>query len=291
MNAMEAQPMPDEPMDGALAESMPVPEGQVEGMSTEDAPMSEVTGDAVAESEPMDGTPLESATTEDDPMPEVPAEDAMAESMATEDEPVPEESAEDVATQDEPEPDAVAMSDQGLEWYAVHAYSNYEDKVRTQLQERIERFGKQAEFGRIEVPTETSLELRDGQQKLVRRKTFPGYVLVQMKWSNENWFLVRDTPKVLGFIGADKQNQEPPPPIPDSQVEAILARAEEGQAAPRIKVMFEPGQIVRVIDGPFNDFNGVVEEANHEKGRLRVAIQIFGRSTPVDLAFDQVTKD
>ena len=179
-------------------------------------------------------------------------------------------------------------SGQDLNWYAVHAYSNYEDKVRTQLEERIERFGKQAEFGRIEVPTEASLELRDGQQKLVRRKTFPGYVLVQMKWSNENWHLVRSTPRVLGFIGGEKTEPEP---IPDSQVEAILARAEEGQATPRIKVMYEPGQIVRVIDGPFNDFNGVVEEANHEKGRLRVAIQIFGRSTPVELTFEQVTKD
>ena len=179
-------------------------------------------------------------------------------------------------------------SDQGLQWYAVHAYSNYEEQVRVQLEERIERFGKQDEFGRIEVPSETSIELRDGKQKMIRRKTFPGYVLVQMKWSEENWHLVRDTPKVLGFIGGARHHPEP---IPDSQVESILERAEEGQTAPRIKVMYEPGQVVRVIDGPFNDFNGVVEEANHEKSRLRVAIQIFGRSTPVELNFDQVTKD
>ena len=178
--------------------------------------------------------------------------------------------------------------DQELQWYAVHAYSNYEERVRVQLQERIERLGKESEFGRIEVPSEASIELRDGKQKVIRRKTFPGYVLVQMKWSEENWHLVRNTPKVLGFIGGARHHPEP---IPDVQVESILARAEEGQTAPRIKVMYEPGQVVRVIDGPFNDFNGVVEEANHEKGRLRVAIQIFGRSTPVELNFDQVTKD
>ena len=179
-------------------------------------------------------------------------------------------------------------SGQDLRWYAVHAYSNYEERVRVQLQERIDRLGKQAEFGRIEVPSEASIELRDGKQKVIRRKTFPGYVLVQMRWSEENWHLVRNTPKVLGFIGGARHEPEP---IPDVQVESILARAEEGQAAPRIKVMYEPGQVIRVIDGPFNDFNGVVEEANHEKGRLRVAIQIFGRSTPVELRFDQVTKD
>ena len=185
--------------------------------------------------------------------------------------------------------DATAVeSDQGPQWYAVHVYSNYEEQVRTHLQERIDRFGKQAEFGRIEVPSEANVELRDGKQKVIRRKTFPGYVLVQMKWSEENWHLVRRTPKVLGFIGGAPHRPEP---IPDGQVEAILVRAEEGEAAPRIKVMYEPGQVIRVIDGPFNDFNGVVEEANHDKGRLRVAIQIFGRSTPVDLSFDQVTKD
>ncbi len=178
--------------------------------------------------------------------------------------------------------------DQGLQWYAVHVYSNYEDQVRTRLSEHIEREGKQAEFGRIEVPSETNIELREGKQKTIRRKTFPGYVLVQMKWSEENWHLVRNTPKVLGFIGGAKQHPEA---IPDEQVEAILTRAEEGEVAPRIKTLYEPGQMVRVIDGPFNDFSGVVEEANHSKGRLRVAIQIFGRSTPVELNFDQVAKD
>jgi len=178
--------------------------------------------------------------------------------------------------------------EQGFRWYAIHAYSNCEDQVRRRLEERIERLGKSADFGSIEVPSEVTIELRDGQQKEVRRKTFPGYVLVQMKWSSENWHLVRNTPKVLGFIGGDK---EKPEPIPDEQVEAILNQPEEGQAQPRVKPIYEPGKLVRVIDGPFNDFSGVVEEANHEKGRLRVAIQIFGRSTPLDFNFDQVTKD
>ncbi len=176
----------------------------------------------------------------------------------------------------------------GLQWYAVHVYSNYEDQVRLQLQEHISREGKEGEFGRIEVPSETMVELRDGQQKTIRRKTFPGYVLLQMKWSEENWHLVKGTPKVLGFIGGARQHPEP---IPDDQIEALLARSEAGQAPPRVKALYEPGQAVRVIDGPFNDFSGVVEEANQAKGRLRVAIQIFGRSTPVELNFDQVTKD
>ncbi len=175
-----------------------------------------------------------------------------------------------------------------LQWYAVHAYSNCEAQVQRNLLERIERYGKAAEFGSVEVPSEMTIELRGGEQKEVRRKTFPGYVLVQMKWSEENWHLVRGTPKVLGFIGGEKNKPEA---IPDQQIEAILHQAEEGQTQPRVKTIYEPGQIVRVIEGPFNDFSGVVEEANHDKGRLRVAIQIFGRSTPVDLNFDQVTKD
>ena len=175
-----------------------------------------------------------------------------------------------------------------LQWYAVHAYSNYEDKVKEQLREHIDLNGKQDEFGRIEVLTETVVELRDGKQKKISRKAFPGYVFVQMKWSEENWHLVRSTPKVLGFIGGD---QHRPEPIPEEQVEAILAREEEGRAAPRVKIVYEPGQVIRVIDGPFKDFSGVVEEANHEKGRMRVAIQIFGRSTPVELNFEQVAKD
>ena len=186
--------------------------------------------------------------------------------------------------------DQVTLAEAGdnLQWYAVHAYSNCEAQVHRHLLERIERFGKVAEFGAIEVPMETTIELRGGEQKKVSRKTFPGYVFVQMKWSEENWHLVRGTPKVLGFIGGEKNKPEA---IPDDQIEAILTQTEEGQAQPRVKTIYEPGQMVRVIDGPFNDFSGVVEEANHEKGRLRVAIQIFGRSTPVDLNFDQVTKD
>ena len=183
---------------------------------------------------------------------------------------------------------AKAETESALQWYAVHAYSNYEEKVKGQLEERIKRFGKEDDFGRIEVPSEATVELRDGQQKVIRRKTFPGYVLIQMKWSEENWHLVQGTPKVTGFIGGDRHHPEA---IPDEQVEAVLSRTEEGTAAPRVTIMYEPGQVVRVIDGPFNDFNGVIEEANHEKGRLRVAIQIFGRSTPVELNFDQVAKD
>lgn len=175
-----------------------------------------------------------------------------------------------------------------LQWYAVHAYSNYEEKVKERLREHIRLKKKESEFGRIEVLTETVVELREGKQKKVSRKAFPGYVFVQMKWSEENWHLVRSTPKVLGFIGGD---QHRPEPIPEEQVQAILAREEEDKSSPRVKVVYEPGQVIRVIDGPFKDFSGVVEEANHEKGRMRVAIQIFGRATPVELNFKQVAKD
>jgi transcriptional antiterminator NusG len=174
-----------------------------------------------------------------------------------------------------------------LRWYVVHAYSGYENQVRRSLQDRIERSGLQDRFGQILVPTEEVVEIREGQKRRSERKFFPGYVLVQMTLDDETWHLVKEVPRVMGFVGGTSDR---PAPISDREAEAILQRVQEGVEKPRPKVLFEPGEVVRVIDGPFNDFSGVVEEVNYEKNRLRVAVLIFGRPTPVELEFSQVEK-
>lgn len=172
-------------------------------------------------------------------------------------------------------------------WYVVHAYSGFENQVKRSLAERITRFGAEEKFGEILVPTEEVVEMREGQKRRSERKFFPGYVLVQMVMDDETWHLVKDTSKVMGFIGG---TSDKPAPITEKEANAILDRVQEGVEKPRPKVLFEPGEVVRVVDGPFNDFNGVVEEVNYEKNRLRVAVLIFGRSTPVELEFGQVEK-
>jgi transcriptional antiterminator NusG len=172
-------------------------------------------------------------------------------------------------------------------WYVVHAYSGFESTVKRSLLERIERAGMQDLFGEILVPTEEVVEMRGGSQRRSERKFFPGYVLVQMDMTDEAWHLVKDVPKVMGFIGGTGDR---PAPITDKEADAILQRMQEGVEKPRPKVLFEPGEVVRVIDGPFNDFNGVVEEVDYDKSRLKVSVLIFGRSTPVDLEFGQVEK-
>jgi transcriptional antiterminator NusG len=174
-----------------------------------------------------------------------------------------------------------------LRWYVVHAYSGFENQVKRYLHERIERLQMQDKFGEILVPMEEVVEMREGQKKRSERKFFPGYVLVQMEMDDDSWHLVKDVPKVLGFIGG---TTDKPAPIPDREADAILQRIQEGVDKPRPKVLFEPGEVVRVTDGPFNDFNGIVEEVNYEKSRMLVAVQIFGRSTPVELEFGQVEK-
>jgi transcriptional antiterminator NusG len=173
-------------------------------------------------------------------------------------------------------------------WYVVHAYSGFEQQVRRLLKERIERSGLQEFFGDVLVPTEEVVEMRDGQRRKSDRKFFPGYVLVNMEMNDDSWHLVKSVPKVMGFIGG---SSDKPAPITDSEADAILQRVQEGTERPRPKVLFEPGEVVRVIDGPFNDFNGVVEEVDYDKSRLKVAVLIFGRSTPVELEFGQVEKD
>jgi transcriptional antiterminator NusG len=174
-----------------------------------------------------------------------------------------------------------------LRWYVVHAYSNYENQVKRSLEERIRRSGLESYFGKILVPTEEVVEMRMGQQRKSERKFFPGYVLVQMELNDETWHLVKDVPRVLGFIGG---TSDKPAPISDKEAEAILSRVEEGAAKPKPKVLFEVGEVVRVIEGPFKDFNGVVEDVSYEKSKLRVSVLIFGRSTPVELDFGQVDK-
>lgn len=174
-----------------------------------------------------------------------------------------------------------------LRWYVIHAYSNFENKVKRSLEERVKRDGLEHKFGKIIVPTEEVVEMREGQKRKSERKFFPGYVLVQMEMDDETWHMVKEVPKVLGFIGG---TSDKPAPITDAEANAILHRVEEGVDKPRPKVLFEPGEVVRVTDGPFNDFNGVVEQVNYEKNKLRVAVQILGRSTPVELEFSQVEK-
>lgn len=175
-----------------------------------------------------------------------------------------------------------------LHWYVVHAYSGYETHVMRSLQERVKRSGLQDKFGQILVPTEEVVEMRDGQKRKSERKFFPGYVLVQMEMDDDTWHLVKECPRVLGFIGGTTAQ---PAPITDAEADQILQRVEDSSDKPKPKVLFEPGEVVRVNDGPFTDFNGVVEEVNYEKNRLRVAVLIFGRSTPVELEFSQVEKE
>ena len=172
-------------------------------------------------------------------------------------------------------------------WYVIHAYSGFEGQVKRSLEERIRRADLQDSFGEILVPTEEVVEMRNGQQRKSERKFFPGYVLVHMEMTDETWHLVKSVPKVMGFIGGTGDR---PAPIPDKQADAILRRMEEGVEKPRPKVLYEPGEAVRVVDGPFTDFNAVVEDVDYDKSRVKVSVLIFGRSTPVDLEFSQIEK-
>ncbi|MFU8878231.1 MAG: transcription termination/antitermination protein NusG [Wenzhouxiangellaceae bacterium] len=172
-------------------------------------------------------------------------------------------------------------------WYVVHAYSGFEKQVQRSLKDRIERSGMQDMFGEVLVPTEEVVEMKKGVKRRSERKFFPGYVLVEMEMNEDTWHLVKDVPKVMGFIGG---KQDKPAAISQREADMILNRVAEGVDKPRPKVLFEPGEVVRVTEGPFNDFNGTVEEINYEKSRLRVAVSIFGRSTPVELDFQQVEK-
>jgi len=173
-----------------------------------------------------------------------------------------------------------------LRWYVVQAFSGYEGRVQKTLLEHIEIHNLQEKFGEILVPTEEVVEMRAGQKRKSSRKFFPGYVLVQMEMDEESWHLVKSVPRVLGFIGGTSDR---PAPITQKEADRILQRLVDTDK-PKPKTLFEPGEVIRVIDGPFADFNGVVEELDYEKNRIKVSVLIFGRSTPVDLEFGQVEK-
>jgi transcriptional antiterminator NusG len=172
-------------------------------------------------------------------------------------------------------------------WYVIHTYSGYENKVKTALEERIKQFGKEEYFAEIVVPTENLVEMIRGERKTTSRKFFPGYVLINMAMNNETWHIVKSTPKVTGFIGGGNE----PIPIPEKQATDILHQIKEGKLKPKPKVSFEKGDSVSITDGPFANFNGFVEEVKPEKGRLKVLVSIFGRSTPIEIEFLQVKKN
>ena len=174
-----------------------------------------------------------------------------------------------------------------MRWSVVHAYSGFEKSVQRALVERIARQGMQDAFGRILVPVEEVVELKGGQKSISERKFFPGYVLVEMEMNDDSWHLVKSTPKVTGFVGGTANK---PTPISEKEVEKIMQQMQDGVEKPRPKVLFEPGEIVRVKEGPFTDFHGSVEDVNYEKNRLRVSVTIFGRATPVELEFSQIEK-
>lgn len=175
-----------------------------------------------------------------------------------------------------------------MRWYVVQAYSGFEKKVKEALEERVKLAGLSNHFGKIMVPTEEVVEMRAGQKRKSERKFFPGYVLVQMEMNDETWHLVRHIPRVMGFIGG---TSDKPAPISEKDVDAIMQRVKEGEEKPKPKTLFEVGEVVRVTEGPFADFSGVVEEVNYEKSKVSVGVMIFGRTTPVELNFDQVKKE
>jgi transcriptional antiterminator NusG len=172
-------------------------------------------------------------------------------------------------------------------WYVIHTYSGYENKVKAVLEERIKSFGKEDFFAGILVPTENVVELVKGEKKTSTRKFFPGYILVNMELNDETWHIVRSTPKVTGFIGGGNK----PTPIPDEEVKEIMNQISEGTLRPKPKVTFERGDNIQIIDGPFVNFNGIVDEVKPDKGRLKVLVSIFGRDTPLELEFLQVKKN
>lgn len=173
-----------------------------------------------------------------------------------------------------------------LKWYIVHVYSGFENKVKAALEERIAASPYPEKFGKVLVPTEEVVELVKGKRRTSARKFYPGYILVQVALDDETWHIVNDTAKVTGFLGG----RDKPAPLTDEEADGILNRMEAGKDKPQPKYFFDEGDEVRVIDGPFTNFNGTVEEVNHEKGKIKVLVSIFGRSTPVELEFVQVTK-
>lgn len=175
-----------------------------------------------------------------------------------------------------------------MKWYAVQVYSGFEKSVQRALEERVSRSSFQDKFGQILVPVEEVVEMKGGQKTISERKLYPGYLLVQMDMDDDTWHLVKNVPRVSAFIGGTALK---PTPIKDAEVDIILHRMDESKSNPTQKLTFEKGEMVRVVDGPFKDFSGAVEDVNYEKSKLRVSVVIFGRATPVELDFSQIEKE
>ena len=176
-------------------------------------------------------------------------------------------------------------TDEGLKWYVVHTYSGHENRAKLSLLERVKTAGLQDSFGEILIPTESVMEVVKGQRRTSTRKFYPGYMFVQMKFSNETYHLVKNTPKITGFLGGNN-----PPPVPEREITGIHSAMTEGKSKPKPKVVFEQGDTVRVIEGPFSNFSATVEEVKPDKQKVKVLVSIFGRATPVELDFTQVEK-
>jgi len=213
------------------------------------------------------------------------ADDSTTDDAAAAAEPAAGDAAADDAAADdaaaEPERDTSHMS-----WYVVHTYSGYENKARQALEERMKREKLEEDFGQVLIPTEEVVEMSRGKRRTSKRKFFPGYMLVQMNMTEVTWYLVKSTPKITGFVG----NSTKPQPVPEHEIRQITSQIAEGSERLKPKVVFEKGDAVRVIDGPFANFNGTIDEVDHEKGKLRVLVSIFGRATPVEMDFVQVEK-
>jgi transcriptional antiterminator NusG len=182
------------------------------------------------------------------------------------------------------QPTETELTDDGRRWYVIHTYSGYENKVKQNLMHRIETMEMQDQIFRVIVPTEEEIEIKNGQRRTVQKKVFPGYVLVQMRMTDDSWYVVRNTPGVTSFVGHGNR----PTPLEDSEVKAILKQMEE--EAPKVRVSYQVGQAVKITDGPFTDFEGIVDAIDHERGRVRVLVSFFGREAPVELDFLQVTR-
>ena len=174
-----------------------------------------------------------------------------------------------------------------MKWYVLQAYSGYENKVKQTLEDTIKREGLEKSFGEILVPTEEVLEIKEGQKKRTERKYFPGYVMIKMEMNDSTWHLVKSSPKVLGFVG---NTGDKPIPLPANEAANLIQSMQKDADQPKPKVMFEPGEVIRITDGPFNDFNGVVEKVDFEKNRLKVSVLVFGKPTPIELSLTQVEK-
>lgn len=188
--------------------------------------------------------------------------------------------------EDSPSADTEA-SDQSMKWYVIHTYSGHEMKAKQGLEERIKSFGKEKFFEEILIPSENVVEMVQGEKKTTTRKFFPGYILVKMSLNDEMWHLVKNTPKITGFIGGNKK----PTPVPEKEVKKLTKQISDGTLRPKMKTTFEKGESVRVIEGPFQNFNGLVEDVKPDKGKLIVMVSVFGRSTPVELDFTKVEKN